>query len=207
MCLYNYHIRHSDSSIFSKGYTLAAGSQNTKSPDSGNTLSITISSNTIYVSTSATKPLPPLGPASREGADPLWPHPCRQEPAISPVAVQPRNKSSHRRAPHGRVSHRRASHERVPYGRTLHRRVPHKRVFHRRAPHERASHGPAPYGCVPHRRALHGRATHRRVPHGCTPHRRVLYERVYVSKSKKALGKTSRSPTLQMVVDLLRSEL
>src|SRR5271169_6459438 len=29
--------------------------------------------------------------ASREGADPLRPHPCRQEPAISPVAVQPRN--------------------------------------------------------------------------------------------------------------------
>ena len=27
---------------------------------------------------------------------------------------------------------------------------------------------------------------------------------VYFSKSKKALGKTSRSPTLQMVVDLLR---
>ena len=24
-------------------------------------------------------------------ADPLWPHPCRQEPAISTVAVQPRN--------------------------------------------------------------------------------------------------------------------
>jgi hypothetical protein len=30
---------------------------------------------------------------------------------------------------------------------------------------------------------------------------------VYVSKSKKALGKPSRSPTLQTVVDLLRSEL
>src|SRR5271154_1844701 len=29
--------------------------------------------------------------ASREGADPLRPHPSRQEPAISPVVVQPRN--------------------------------------------------------------------------------------------------------------------
>src|SRR5271163_4479419 len=29
--------------------------------------------------------------ASREDADPQWPHPCMQEPAISPVAVQPRN--------------------------------------------------------------------------------------------------------------------
>src|SRR5208282_3264213 len=48
---------------------------------------------------------------------------------------------------------------------------------------------------------------HRRVPHGRTPHRRVLYGRVYVSKSKKALGKTSRSPALQTVVDLLRCEL
>jgi hypothetical protein len=30
-------------------------------------------------------PLPPFGQTSREGADPLWPQPCRQEPAISPV--------------------------------------------------------------------------------------------------------------------------
>jgi hypothetical protein len=35
----------------------------------------------------------------------------------------------------------------------------------------------------------------------------VYFMDVYVSKSKKALGKPSRSPTLQMVVDLLRSEL
>jgi hypothetical protein len=34
-----------------------------------------------------------------------------------------------------------------------------------------------------------------------------VYSWAYVSKSKKALGKTSRSPTLQTVVDLLRSEL
>jgi hypothetical protein len=39
------------------------------------------------------------------------------------------------------------------------------------------------------RRAPHGRTSHGR-------HRRVLYRRVYVSKSKKAIGKTSRSPTL-----------
>jgi hypothetical protein len=32
-----------------------------------------------------------LAGASRGEADPLWTHPCRQEPAISPVAVQPRN--------------------------------------------------------------------------------------------------------------------
>jgi hypothetical protein len=50
----------------------------------------------------------------------------------------------------------------------------------------------------------YGRAIHKRVPHGRTPPRRVLYGRVYVSKFKKALGKTSRSPTLQTVVDLLR---
>src|SRR5271170_1969422 len=117
MCLYNYHIRHSDSSIFSKGYTLAAGSQNTKSPDSGNTLSITISSNTIYVSTSATKPLPPLGRASREGADPLWLHPCRQEPAISPVAVQPRKQCYE---VHAHKTHAREMHAHKTHGHEMH---------------------------------------------------------------------------------------
>ena len=62
-------------------------------------------------------------------------------------------------------------------------------------------------GCVPYGRVSHGRASHGRGPHGRGPHRCVFYGRVYVSKSKKALRKTSRSPTLQTMIDLSRSEL
>ena len=47
----------------------------------------------------------------------------------------------------------------------------------------------------------------RHVPHGRTPNRRVLYGRVYVSKSKKALGKPPDPPTLQTVAIRLRFEL